>query len=377
MDYRTLGYPNFNEIPGDAAFITALAAGPDQIYGATSGVQSYLFVYAPNTNRVKPLGRLGDAQGVHHSLAVDAAGIVYIGTGKNLLKSFTIKPDLSFGLNHISQDLWTQVKEHYSGYAGGHILRYDPSAEPKTSKPDQPAIVKDLGVPVAGDGIYCMTLDPNRQVLYGITYPRAHFFLYDLKAGRMEDKGPIFKDVLFGGPDDRTLRTLPRNLVVADGGDVYTSTDDGYLLRFDVVAGELKTLKARLPGEAMQVVEAWIRDGAILYGGTSEGFLFRFSPGTGEVENLGKPMISQRIRGLALGADRMLYGLAGDRSLPNLLFRFDTQKRRYDVLGGVAADRSPLYLWRGQQFDAMVAGADGTIFMGENDRGGHLFFYIP
>lgn len=378
MDFRTLGYPNFNEIPGDAAFITALAATPDRIYGATSGVQSYLFVYQPQTNRVKPLGRLGDAQGVHHSLAADPSGVVYIGTGKNLLKPFTIKPDLSFGVNHISQDLWTQVKEQYAGYAGGHILRYDPTEEPRTPpKPDQPATVKDLGVVIPGEGIYCMTLDARRQILYGLTYPRAHFFRYDIKAGRVEDKGVVFKDVLFGGPDDRTLRTLPRDLVVADSGDVYTSTDDGRILRYDAATGELETLTATIPGETMQVVEAWVKDGGVLYGGTSEGFLFRFFPGRGEVDNLGKPMVSLRIRGLALGPDRMLYGLAGDRSIPNLLFRYDTQKRRFETLGGVAADRSPLYLWRGAQFDAMVTGADGTIFMGESDRGGHLFFYIP
>jgi hypothetical protein len=378
MDFRSLGYPNFNEIPGDAAFITALTAAPDRIYGATSGFQSHLFVYQPQTNRVKPLGRLGDAQGVHHSLAADPSGVVYIGTGKNLLKSFTIKPDLSFGLNHISEDLWTQVKEQYAGYAGGHILRYDPAGEPRSPpKPDTPAAVKDLGVAVAGEGIYCMTLDAERQILYGLTYPRAHFFRYDIKAGRVEDKGVAFQSVVFGGPDDRTLRSLPRDLVVADSGDVYTSTDDGHILRYDVAKGELQTLPATIPGETMQVVEAWVKDGGLLYGGTSEGFLFRFSPDTGEADNLGKPMVSQRIRGLTLGRDQMLYGLAGDRSLPNLFFRYDIVKRRHETLGGVAADRSPLYLWRGQQFDAMVTGPDGTIFMGESDRGGHLFFYIP
>lgn len=378
LECRDLGYRFFNEIPGDAAFITALAVGPDgRIYGATSGVQSYLFAFSVATNQVKPLGAIADAQGVHHSLVVGSDGMVYIGTGRNVLKSLTIKPDLSVGYNHIWEDLWTQIREHYVGYRGGHIYRYDAAQEPRYTLPDQPASVTDLGVPVPGEGIYCMTLDPDHQVLYGITYPGAHFFLYDLGLGRATDKGPIFKDVLFGGPDDRTLRTLPRGLVVAASGEVYTSTDGGRLLRFDPIGQEIQTLSATIPGEAMQVVEVWARDGDVLYGGTSEGFLFRFSPATAEVENLGKPLLSQRIRGLVLGKNRMLYGLAGDRSAPNLFFSYNLEKRRFETLGGIEVDRSPYYSWRGQQFDAMTVGHDGTIFLGESDRGGRLFFYIP
>ena len=355
LDYRDLGYRSFNQIPGDEAFITALAAGRDgRIYGATSGVQSHLFAFSAQTNQVKPLGTIADAPGVHHSLAVGRDGVVYIGTGKNVLPPFTIKPDLSAGLNHISEDLWTQVKELYAGYAGGHLYSFDPAKESRMAPPGQAAALTDLGVPVPGDGIYCLTIDPERQMLYGITYPRAHLFLYDLKAGRAIDKGPIFKDVLFGGPDNRTLRTLPRDLAVAASGDVYTSTDGGRILRFDPVKQELQTLAAVLPGEAMQVVDAWARDGDVLYGGTSEGFVFRFSPASGEVENLGKPMLSQRIRGLVLGQDRMLYGIAGDRRVPNLFFKYDLRQRRFETLGGVEVDRSPFYSWRGQQSTAMM-----------------------
>lgn len=378
MDCRELGYPHFNEIPGDAAFITALAAGKDgRVYGATSGVQSYLFVFSPANNQVRPVGTIADAQGVHHSLAVDEAGLVYIGTGKNMLKSFRIKPDLSFGQNHISQDLWTQVKEFYQGYPGGRLFLYDPAKEPRVPKPQPAAPLTDLGIPVAGEGIYGLALDRERQVLYGITYPGSHFFTFSLRERRATDFGPICKDIQFGGPDDRTLRSLPRDLVVATSGAVYTSGDNGHIVRFDPAAAKLETLAARIPGEAMQVVEAWVRVDEDLYGGTSEGFLFRFSPSTGEVDNLGKPMIAQRIRGLAGGQDGRVYGLAGDRSAPNLFFRYDIDRGRLESLGGVAVNRSPHYLWRAQQFDAMVAGADGTIYMGESDRGGHLFFYVP
>jgi hypothetical protein len=377
MDLRDLGYPHFNEIPADAAFVTSLAAGADgKIYGATSGVQAHLFVFSPTNNQVRPLGTIADAQGVHHSLAVDPAGTVFIGTGRDLRQTFTIKPDLSFGVNHISQDLWTQLKDFYKDYPGGHLYSYEPKAE-RTPRAEQAAVLNDLGIPVPGDGVYAMTLDPARQVIYGLSYPHGHFFVYDLKQKKAADKGAIGKLVQFGGPDDRTLRTLPRDLIVSATGDVYTSGDDGHLVRYAIASQELETLPAEIPGEYMQVVEAWVRADDVLYGGTSEGFLFRFHPASGEVENLGKPMVALRIRGLAAGHDGAVYGLAGDRSVPNLFFRYNIARHRIETLGGVAVNRSPYYLWRAQQFDAMATGSDGTIYMGESDRGGHLFFYLP
>lgn len=46
-------------------------------------------------------------------------------------------------------------------------------------------------------------------------------------------------------------------------------------------------------------------------------------------------------------------------------------------MGLLIADRSPYYYWRGQQFDSMTTGKDGTIFLGESERRSHLFLFIP
>lgn len=378
LDYRDLGYRHFNEIPGDAARITSLATASDgRIFGATSGHAAHLFVYSPATNQVKPLGVVPGAAGVHHGLAATPAGQVFLGTGKNVLEPLTIQPDLSFGYEHISADLWTQVEQHYADDPGGHLYQFDLTQEPTKAPPGQTAPLVDLGVPVKGDGIYCLTADPERAVLYGLTYPHGHFFVHDLAARKSTDIGPICKNVLFADPDDRSLRMLPRALIVAPSGDVYASTDDARILRFDVKEQKLVPLPARLPGEAMQVVDAWARHGDALFGGTSEGFIFKFTPSTGEIENLGKPMLAQRIRGLTVGRDGKLYGLAGERSVPNLFFTYDPATRSFQSLGGIVVDRSPYYSWRAHQFDAMTTGADGTIFMGESDRRGHLFLYLP
>jgi hypothetical protein len=46
----------------------------------------------------------------------------------------------------------------------------------------------------------------------------------------------------------------------------------------------------------------------------------------------------------------------------------------YGVLG---VDRSPYYAKIAYQFDAMCTGEDGTVYIGEGDRRGKLFFYVP
>jgi hypothetical protein len=173
------------------------------------------------------------------------------------------------------------------------------------------------------------------------------------------------------------LRSLPRSLALDKDGSVYFSADGGKLVRYNPQPQQIQTLDVSIPGESMQVVEAWAVSGESLYGGTSEGFIFRFNMGSQKLENLGKPLVAPRIRGLTLGKDGRLFGLGGDRNGVNLLFVFDPNAGSYEVLGSVEVDRSPYHSWQAHQFDAMVTAGDGTIFMGESDRGGHLFFYIP
>jgi len=378
LGYRDLGYPFFSQIPADGCYITALAATLDgRVYGATTGFRSYLFVFSPKTDQVKPLGHLPASEGVHHSLVVGKDGRLFIGGGKNVIQPFLISKRSGGGLNWVSEDLWQQVQEQYRGYEGGHLYLYDPADEGGPWRDDNPLKVSDLGIPVPGDGVYCLAIDPDRETLYGISYPHGHFFIHEIKSGTSKDMGEIFRDVLFGGPDIRTLRSLPRSLAVDHDGSVYASTDGGKLVRYSPQARQIQTFEVAIPGEAMQVVEAWAVGDDVLYGGTSEGFIFRLSSGSQKVENLGKPLVGQRIRGLALGKDGRLFGLGGDRHGVNQLFVHDPESRSFEVLGSIEVDRSPYYAWRAHQFDAMVTSADGTIFMGESDRGGHLFFFIP
>ena len=46
-------------------------------------------------------------------------------------------------------------------------------------------------------------------------------------------------------------------------------------------------------------------------------------------------------------------------------------------LGMIEVNNLPYYSWLANEFDAMVAGRDGTIYIGENSRRAHLFIFCP
>ena len=293
LGYRDLRYPLFSQIPADGCYITSLAAATDgRVFGATTGFRSYLFVFSQKTDQVKPLGHLPGCEGAHHSQVIGKDGRLFLGGGKNVIQPFPISKRSGGGFNWVSEDLWQQVEEQYRGYPGGHLYLYHPAQEEGEWRDDKPLKVIDLGIPVPGDGIYCLAIDPVKELLYGISYPHGHFFLHEIKSGSTKDLGVIFRDVVFGGPDIRTLRSLPRNLAADKDGSVYASTDGGKLLRYNPFSQQIQTLEVSLPGESMQVVEAWAVGEEVLYGGTSEGFIFRLHGRSQKVENLGKPLVA-------------------------------------------------------------------------------------
>jgi hypothetical protein len=69
----------------------------------------------------------------------------------------------------------------------------------------------------------------------------------------------------------------------------------------------------------------------------------------------------------------------GERSSsrPCQFYSYNPASGGYNDLGLLIVDRSPYYYWRGQQFDAMTTGTDGTVFIGESERRSHLFLFIP
>jgi outer membrane protein assembly factor BamB len=387
LDYRDLGYPAINQIAADNSPITALlAARNGRIYGATSGKQSYLFVYERTINKVRPLGKIADAAGVYHGLVQAADGKIYIGTGLNILGHVALTQDFPSGFRAIEEQLWKDIAAPYEHYKGGHIYCYDPeSGDSRKCLPEDACPLKDLGIPVAGNSVYAMAIDAKGETIYGVSYPDAHFFIRELKSDKIRDLGPLLAQKVYSGPE-RTWRSVPRALCCTSDGLVYTTGDDGFIVYYDPVKNKIIRTTMRIPGEYWEawnyygypVAEQFIVYDKRIYGATSDGFLFQMDPVNEQIANLGKPCVSRRVRAMVLGPDRRLYMICGEFEEPCKLCSYDLSGREgfYDW-GILAVDRSPYYAKRAYQFDAMATGVDGTIFIGESDRRASLFLFLP
>jgi len=391
MDYRELGYPRQNLIPADNAQITALMDHSNGfVYGATSGkTQSYMFFYNRYINKVRPLGKIANANGVYHCMIEGADGVIFIGTGLNMLAPLELTKDFPVGIEAIEKQLWKDIKGQYDGYGGGHVYRYDPREGDVVGYTNDDACpLKDLGIPVAGNGLYAMTLNLDKSKIYGMSYPDAHFFEFDIKSGETRDFGDIMTHKVFSGPE-RNWRTVPRALHVDEStGHVYTSGDNGFILRYIPGNDKLELTYMRLPGEYWEglkswdypVVEAFDSDSrGRIFCATSDGYLVRLDIPQDYVVVLGKPRIARRTRAMSIDKSRdIAYMITGEPERAAKLHTYDLSgERGFQELGPFAVDRSPYYNWRAYQFDAMAIGPDGTVFCGESDRNGKLFYYIP
>ena len=389
LDFRDLGYPAATEIPADNSPIAALLAHSNgKVYGATSGKQSYLFVYDYLTNKVFPMGKIPASSGVHNSLVEGENGLIYIGTGLNELALLNLTKEVPYGRRTIEIQLWEDIKARYSSFAGGRLFVYDPLKEDKqVSLPEDMAHVSDLGIAIPNNSIYALTISPNKKKIYGISYPDALFFEYDMKAKSFKNHGAWLTTKAYSGPE-RSWRSIPRSLTCLPNGRVISSGDNGLMVYFDPTDQKIHETKMRLPGEywitqkyeGYPVVEQLLpdQDGTLL-GSTSEGFIFKIDSATQKLKSLGKPRIERRVRAMTIGKDRQLYMICGEKDNVCRLFSYDLSENEegfsdYGVLG---VDRSPYYAKIGYQFDAMVTAADGTIFIGESDRRAKLFFYLP
>lgn len=374
LDLRVLGHPPVDVIPPGESAITSLTIGSDGfLYGGTSGTRAQLFQLDPKWGHVYPLGFLPGEESIFHSLAAGDDGAIYIGT--SLLTVGAI------------ESRGRDVLERYAGYAGGHLYRFDPAGERATRprmrhpQPGEPlGPYEDLGVPIPGQGIVHL-LAAGRK-LFGVTFPDGHFFVTDLETGETEDKGSICGPPLSEEP----FRSIPRAMVIDDNGLVWGAGDYGALFHYDPEADTIThhpqlRLPSELGREFKTILDAMVLapDGTI-YGGTSDGFLFRFDPTRSpspKIINLGKPMWQYRIRGLAFSQDGDLYGVGGERGGAARLFVYRTAEGGYENLGLLDVNRSPYYTWLAFEAEAMVAGPDGTIFIGESGRISHLYLLYP
>jgi len=387
LDFRDLGYPGATEIAADASPITALAAHSNgKAYGATSGKRSHLFVWDARVNKVFPLGMLPETQkGVRTCLVEGKDGLLYVGSGLNETELLRLSREMPEGRRAIEHQLWRDIENRYKDFEGGHLYAYDPKkSDAAVYLEGAKAELVDLGIPVPGDSVYAMTMNAEKTKIYGLSYPHAEFFEYDIGEKEFTRHGKWLEKLSYPGPE-RSWRGVPRALAVGADGTVWTSGDDGLMRGFMPSIGEFCTTTMRIPGEYWEtqacnlfpvVEQLFARADGTLVGTTSDGFVFEAQPNRNRLVSWGKPRVERRIRAASVDKDGRLYLIAGEKDNVCRLFSFDKENGYLDY-GVLGVDRSPYYAKIAYQFDAMATAADGTVLIGESDRRAKLFLFIP
>jgi outer membrane protein assembly factor BamB len=348
IDLRDLGYSPTDLIPDGESGITSLSVAPNgDIYGATSGSRSHLFVLNPQHGYVFPIGVIPGATAVTHSIAMSQEGHVFIGTTP-----------------------------------GGHLLEYTPEDfDHHSIEIGRTLPATDRGVPVPGESIFALAIDRAAERVYGLTAPNAHVFSYSISAHTFQDLGVVAKTIPWAEKNEKD-KMMSRMLAIDDRGNVFVSGEDGIFFEVDGKKQTLQKLAIHAPAvpgrEPYTRVDAFLNDrSGSIYGGTSDGYLFRLNPETLTVTNLGKPLNQYRIAGLAWGANGKIYGVGGTDAEMARLFSYDPTNGSYELAGFIDVNRRPYFAWQAYVVGDVVSDSRGTVFLGENERISKLYLFFP
>lgn len=252
-------------------------------------------------------------------------------------------------------------------------------------------IVKDLGIPVAGEGILSLTIDAKKNTIYGITLPTGIFFSYSISTKKVKtyrEVAPAEKDLRLYDefvltPEDYLCKAL----VVAKNGLVLGSAPVNRMFAFNPVTEKFEYFNREIPDvwgrRSLGQIESWAMtaNGKLFAGNAGDGQLLEVDAVKRTVKNLGKPVMMPRLRGLALSNDGRLFGIAGALPGYSHLFSYDASKDGFKDYGNpqfrmVAPGIEQGIAWRGFQLGTIASSEDGKyIVMGEDESLSQLLVF--
>ena len=327
----------------NAVAFTCLLPHPDdgQLYcGITAHNNDILYRFDPETKEFESLHYREIAEPfevkVHRSLELASDGTIYGATA--CLYSLDQRRDAP----------------------GGALFRIRPGADR----------AEKFAVPVEQDYIQTITLDNERKLIYGQTYPVFRFFVYDLTNSRTTDFG--------------YMGSITHISALDDDGCLWGTWDvvQHYLYKYDPSTGEITWFRHSTPGAREDSnrmypgagpVDCMINGGdGYIYIGTCGGSLCRLDPKTAEVRYLGKPAATARMPGLIVWKDALLLGAAGDEE-GGTVFAYDRESGAFHYLGSIVDSETGRKLYR--VHDLRLVG-EHTAYVAETDvpnRSGYLW----
>jgi len=286
--------------------------------GLTAYDSDVLCTFDPQSGQFRSLGFASVAERfdvkVHRSLEIDEDGVVYGATA--CLHGYDQRGEAQ----------------------GGKIFRYDPRQRQ----------IEMLGIPQPPEYIQTITMDRQRRLIYGYTYQVPHLFVFDLTTRQTKDLGVVGRDA--------------HSLVIDDQGHLWGTWLQTYglgagqpprtnLLEYDPERDELiwhsQASLPQLHAGDSGYVDSIVNGGdGWIYIGTTAGALLRFAPlsqgpasGKGPIlEYLGKPLQGERLPGLVVGQDGLIYGCGGCEGDCHL-FSYDRHNGRCTDFGQIIDGR--------------------------------------
>ena len=244
------------------------------------------------------------------------------------------------------------IKELAKG-PGGKLFKFDPAA----------GKYEVLAVPIPQLYIQTISLDWDRQMIYGMSYPVFEFFAFSIRRRELVYRQYMGSISHIGAIDD-------------EGGYWGTWLAQGKagvhnLFRYDPVGNEVKFFDQGFPTPCRNLmyylagpIDSMLNGGdGWMYAGHESGELYRIDWRSGKVEYLCKPLPGQRLPGLSAGEDGQIFGVGGtDRHTAG--FVYDRKTGRYEVLGPIRDEQADADCFR--THDCCLVGE--TLYVGETDN---------
>lgn len=266
---------------------------------------------------------------------------------------------------------------------GGHLIAVSTSVTGSI-------VVKDLGIPVQGEGVFTLTSGAKSTMLYGISYPSGIFFSYSIATGvvkTFKDITPTPKDLqllseFVMAPEDYLCKAL----IESPDGQILGSFAVNRLFSFDTAKQAVQVFEQELPAvwgrRSLGQVECWAKskEGKLYAGNAGDGQLLMIDPMNRKIKNIGKPVMMPRLRGLTFARDGKLYGIAG--AVPGYahLFSYSPGEGFMDYgnpqFKMIAPGIEQGIDWRGFQLGTIASSEDGKyVVMGEDEALSQLLVF--
>jgi len=210
----------------DSNFYSLTLASDDRLYYTLSShnidTHGRVYRYGPAADALGLICILGEVAG--------EAGLRTLPQGKSHSPFFERNHVLYFATTNKREEP-AEVPEGYKPYPGGHLMSHDMTT----------GELRDLAKAPPEEGIITINMDVERGRIYGLTWPKGYFLVYDIDGEQLRNLGPVCGGGEVGRGDQyfclvRSFAVDPRD------GMVYFTLADGSVKRYNIDTDAVETL---------------------------------------------------------------------------------------------------------------------------------------